>query len=217
MNHLIDAITTGNAQELCERIESNSIDLILCDPLWWEIEAYRWLGQFSRRVLKPYRYVIAQVGAYYLFDAMNAMAESLDYYWLIQEPLHQATPFFKYQIVQFAKPWLWFSKGLEDGKPGWRGWALDRVFSPKAKSNHLYEDGVASLIILLERLTQENDLVLDPFAGSGTVAAACKILNRRCISFEIDPEQAQLARERVSLVNHPLLVPDPVQLSYYEE
>lgn len=38
--------------------------------------------------------------------------------------------------------------------------------------------------------TQEGDVVLDPFAGSGTTAVVCKKLNRKSIMIEINPEYA---------------------------
>jgi site-specific DNA-methyltransferase (adenine-specific) len=45
--------------------------------------------------------------------------------------------------------------------------------------------------------TQENDVVLDPFMGSGTVALACKKLNRRFIGFEICERYVDLAKSRI--------------------
>ena len=50
----------------------------------------------------------------------------------------------------------------------------------------------------LDKFTKENDLVLDPFMGSGTTAVACKQKNRRYIGFEIDPKQIELANKRLS-------------------
>ena len=41
------------------------------------------------------------------------------------------------------------------------------------------------------------DLVLDPFMGSGTTAAACKQLQRRYIGFETDPQYVKMAEERL--------------------
>ena len=46
--------------------------------------------------------------------------------------------------------------------------------------------------------TQENDIVLDTFLGSGTTAVACKELNRRYIGFEINPEYYQIAVDRLN-------------------
>lgn len=44
------------------------------------------------------------------------------------------------------------------------------------------------------------ELVLDPFAGSGTTLAAAKRLGRRAIGFEISPEYARKANERINSV-----------------
>ena len=51
---------------------------------------------------------------------------------------------------------------------------------------------------LVELLTNENDIVLDCFSGSGTTALACKELNRRFIGIELDKKYFDIAKERLS-------------------
>ena len=55
---------------------------------------------------------------------------------------------------------------------------------------------------LLERIikasTNQNDIVLDPFCGTGTTASVCKKLNRNFICFEINPKLAEIAKKRIS-------------------
>lgn len=57
---------------------------------------------------------------------------------------------------------------------------------------------------LIERIiltgTNEGDLVLDPFMGSGTTAVVAKKLNRRYIGYEIVPEYNQMAETRLSRI-----------------
>lgn len=48
--------------------------------------------------------------------------------------------------------------------------------------------------------TFEDDVVLDPFMGSGTTAIAAKSLKRHYVGYEVNPEYVRLARERVE--NH---------------
>jgi site-specific DNA-methyltransferase (adenine-specific) len=50
---------------------------------------------------------------------------------------------------------------------------------------------------LLNLLTREEDIVVDPFVGSGTTAIACKKLGRKYIGFDINPEYCEYARKRL--------------------
>ena len=46
--------------------------------------------------------------------------------------------------------------------------------------------------------TQENDLILDPFSGSGTTCVAAKELNRRFIGIEINKEYHKISLDRLN-------------------
>jgi site-specific DNA-methyltransferase (adenine-specific)/site-specific DNA-methyltransferase (cytosine-N4-specific) len=46
--------------------------------------------------------------------------------------------------------------------------------------------------------SKRDDLILDPFLGSGTVGLVSKRLNRRCLGIEINPEYAAMAAKRVT-------------------
>ena len=48
-------------------------------------------------------------------------------------------------------------------------------------------------------LTYKNDVVLDPFAGSGTSMVAAETLDRRWIGIELSPNYAEVARKRVNV------------------
>lgn len=43
----------------------------------------------------------------------------------------------------------------------------------------------------------ENDIILDPFLGTGTTAVACVIANRHYIGFELSPQQFEYACKRL--------------------
>lgn len=51
---------------------------------------------------------------------------------------------------------------------------------------------------LILAFSREEDIVFDPFSGSGTTAKASKELNRKWIGFEISPEYCKIAEKRLS-------------------
>lgn len=58
-------------------------------------------------------------------------------------------------------------------------------------------------IHLMDRLilmtTDENDIVLDPFSGTGTTAIAAKRLGRKYIGFEIDKKYVEISQQKLEI------------------
>lgn len=50
---------------------------------------------------------------------------------------------------------------------------------------------------LVKNSSLENNIVLDPFMGSGTTGVACQNLNRNFIGFEIDEKYFEIAKKRL--------------------
>jgi len=75
----------------------------------------------------------------------------------------------------------------------WLNWEKDnRKIYPKI---HPTQKPVALLKRLIEIFTDENEVVIDPVAGSGTTLRACMELNRNCYGFEIKKEYCNKANE----------------------
>ena len=72
--------------------------------------------------------------------------------------------------------------------------------NPKAKERNGYP--TQKPILLLEQIikitTDEGDIVLDPFCGSGTALAAAKLLNRNYIGFDLSSKAIKLCKKRLS-------------------
>ena len=51
---------------------------------------------------------------------------------------------------------------------------------------------------LVKVLSNENDIVLDPFMGSGTTGLACKNLNRRFVGIEKESKYVKIAIDRIN-------------------
>lgn len=52
----------------------------------------------------------------------------------------------------------------------------------------------------LQAGSKDNDLVLDPFFGAGTVGLTALELGRRCVGIEMKPEYVEIAQRRVAKV-----------------
>ena len=50
---------------------------------------------------------------------------------------------------------------------------------------------------IIEKHSNEHDIILDPFMGSGTTGVACKNTNRNFIGFELDEAYFNIAKERL--------------------
>ena len=65
---------------------------------------------------------------------------------------------------------------------------------------HSCEKPIALLEDLITELSNDGDIVLDPFLGSGTTAVACVNTNRHYIGFELDPQYYNIACKRLDEV-----------------
>ena len=212
MNELINKITTGDARELTKLIPDESIDLIFTDPVYDRIEDYEWLAKEAYRILKPDRACLVWCGIGYLPETLDAMRTSeLTYRWrLITRPVYSKE--FHGRLCVMTQECLWFEKGTSKLRQS----LFDFNYSTKKGSYKVngsnWGKGTDTPIRYVLALSDKNQLIFDPFSGSGTTPAVCKILDRDCIAFEIDPETANLARERVLNTQPPLFVLEPEQL-----
>lgn len=65
------------------------------------------------------------------------------------------------------------------------------------RPDHPCPKPLALMLELVSQFTDRDDVVLDPFAGSGTTGIACLQLRRRFIGVELDPGFAALATRRL--------------------
>ena len=88
------------------------------------------------------------------------------------------------------------------GRSTWNGGGRVGVFvhnkNSGGKHDHETQKPLPLMLELVELFTDPDDIVLDPFAGSGTTGVACLRLGRRFIGIEKDPTYAQLARDRLT-------------------
>ena len=69
--------------------------------------------------------------------------------------------------------------------------------SEKSFGNHPTQKPLYSMEWLINRLSNENDIVLDCFMGSGTTGVACLNTNRRFVGIELDENYYNIAKQRI--------------------
>lgn len=134
---------------------------------------------------------------------------------------------YKKRFTHRTERWMWFSKNpdkltfnLDDvrditlnrtvdkrnhplGKNPTDYWYFDRVVSGTGKVSEKTAHPCQYPEKMIERIikacSNKNDLVFDPFMGSGTTAVVSKRLNRNYIGFELNEEYIKIANERIEI------------------
>jgi site-specific DNA-methyltransferase (adenine-specific) len=71
---------------------------------------------------------------------------------------------------------------------------------------HPTQKPIALMEALIKLTTQEEQIVLDPFCGSGSTLVATKKLNRNYIGIEFNKEFCDIANERLNNLKYLLLL-----------
>jgi DNA modification methylase len=193
-----------------------------------------WLGA-CRRVLKDTG-ALWVIGTYHNIHRVGAILMDLDY-WILNDVVWVKTnPMPNFRGVRFTnahETLIWAQKikgarctfnhhamkALNDGLQMRSDWELplctgpERVKHPGGGRAHSTQKPVALLYRVLLSSSNPGDVVLDPFFGLGTTAAAAKMLGRSWIGIERDPEYIRLAQVRLEAVGAPAPGQDPAVLS----
>lgn len=206
-----NGIYTGDARDLAKAIPDESVDLIFTDPVYDQIDDYRWLAETGARVLKDDRACLVFYAPSRLPDVIDAMLSSLR--WRHQIALYMPGLNMRMAACQLFRQWrgcFVFGKGTPKVRRHVRDYAIDGNPAFMA-AVHTWSKNPNVLIDYVDAFTFLDGVTLDPFTGGGTVPAVCKMLNRRYLAFEIDPDVAQMARDRARNTQPPLPLEMPVQ------
>jgi site-specific DNA-methyltransferase (adenine-specific) len=85
------------------------------------------------------------------------------------------------------------------GSKKWNGGGARGVWDNRTIKGtiHPNEKPIDLMLALVEAFTDPGDIVLDPFAGSGTTGAACIRLGRRFVGLDFDPKYVEAASARL--------------------
>ena len=189
--------------ELLRKFPHKCIDLVLTDPPYSKnfIYAYDHLANYCPELMKRGTSLLTIAGHYAIPDIIKKFEGKLKYRWIFcmnqQEGKH---PRLAMGIEVMWKPILWYVK---DVYPNGRGFIKDMLKITRCdgieKKYHKWQQTIQWAKFFVSKLTfSEQDIILDPFIGSGTTAVACEELGRRWIGIEIEPEFCEIVVERVN-------------------
>lgn len=180
-------------------IDPGAADLIFTDPPYPVefVDCWTELGELAVKALKPGGLLVAYTGQYTMPEALDRLrAAGLDYFWCYAVAHDGA--FFRMNVAHIQcgwKPLLVMRNG--PGEPP--NWHKDFVSDgSREKDGDEWQQSEAEAAYWISELSKPDDLVLDPFLGSGTTAAACKELGRRFAGCDINENDVETARRRVA-------------------
>ncbi len=186
--------------DICDglpQIADNSVDFIITDPPYPKefLPLYENLSKVSARVLKDGGSLVCMVGQSYLPEVIQLLKISMNYHWSMCYLTPGQTPqLWQKRTNTYWKPLLWFVKG--EYKGDWIG--NDVMQSPRNDKNfHHWGQSVGGMKDIVERFTNPNDIVLDPFLGGGTTGITAIMTGRKFIGADIEQKCLDTTLERV--------------------
>jgi hypothetical protein len=205
----MNQIVTGDARVLAERIPDASVDLIFTDPVYSERPLYDWLGSVARRILKPGGAVLCWSNGKWHHDNARWLEDAgLTYRYDFGCVITGGSAPMNGKIISKTNRIMWLDT---DGRSKMRGYLADGYAS--ATMSRLYGEWSWTKNPIyceqaIEAFAHNDAIVLDPFAGQGTLPAVAQICGRAFVAFEIDPDTAARARARVEATQamHPVFL-----------
>ena len=196
--NLPDTIILYNQDFVTAPIKDNSISLIFTDPPYHEkyLPLFGDLSKHAKRVLREGGSLITYCGHFNIGKVINMMeSQGLKFHWIISV-VHSgpSASVFGRKILVGWKPMLWFTKGKYEGE-----FVRDLIKSEfQGKEVHEWAQSTVEADYYIKYLTIENEIVYDPFLGSGTFGVSAKKQNRQFIGCEIDKDHFENARRIIS-------------------
>lgn len=193
----------GDFRQKCDEIPDESIDVIITDPPYPRefLPLYGDLGAVAKRVLMPGGSLLVMIGQSYLPDVINLLTPHLAYHWTAAylTPGGQAVQLWQRKVNTFWKPLLWFVNGEYNG--AWIGDVTRSAVNDNDKRFHWWGQSESGMTDIIQRFTEPEQTILDPFCGAGTTGIAALLLGRRFIGIDSDKQHIEIARQRLFSVS----------------
>jgi len=212
----------GDCLELMKDLPDGSIDLVLADPPYLINYKTKHRKDKTHRFCNP---IINdnndQLIIDFIYESYRVLKDNTAFYCFCSP---DTVEFFKYSIqqagfkikniivwvknnwtagdlkAQYGKQYeliIYANKGRRElnGKRISDVWYFDRVAGKKQL--HQNQKPLELIQQIIEKSSKENDLVLDPFMGSGTTGVACVNTGRNFIGIEKDETYFNIAKKRI--------------------
>ena len=170
---------------------------------------YSWLKE-AQRILKEGS-TIWVTGTYHSIGVINVVLQDLGFKILNDIILHKrnAPPNFRGSCFRAVTETMLWAKKNTSGKTKFNykymkelngGVQMKSIWEYWAEKNPFRHPATKQPIVLEYAIlagSNGGDLILDPFAGSGTTGFVAHGLNRKCIMIEIDENYCQLIKDRI--------------------
>ncbi len=120
--------------------------------------------------------------------------------WLVWDKENGDNDFADCELV-----WTSFNSAVRKIKYRWAG-MLQGDMKNKEIRQHPTQKPVPVMRWILEKYSEPNQTILDPFAGSGTTCVAAKMEGRNYIGIEISEKYCKIAEQRVASTTTPLFI-----------
>jgi hypothetical protein len=183
-------LRAGDFRDVLGDIEPGTVALVLTDPPYPAEYLPLWsdMAKFATVALVDGGSLIAYCGQSILPEGLYLLGEHLRYWWTIALLHQHGTAMIPGKWVSAGwKPLLWFVK---NGRRN-RTMLADRIDGTAPRKTLPTGDtgdwaqGVEELAPIISALTAPGDLIVDPFAGSGTVGLAAERFHRRFVGADL--------------------------------
>jgi len=208
-------------------LENNSVDMVFTDPPYWTLNKWRNVGTTTR--LGGNSDKDKQTGWFETIDSNELWQLMCELFRVLKKDRHAfimcdgqtlkwVLGYAEEAGFSYFKPLIWdkislgmgyhfrsrheFIVMLDKGKnrkP--KNLSLPDIFKvPMIKGGYPTEKPRGLIDVFIEQFTEENEVVIDPFFGSGTVALSCQDFNRNFKGSDISDLAHKYTNERLSVL-----------------